>query len=514
VDIDSKVGDGTTIRIKLPLTLAIIPSQIISVGSERYAIPQVNLNELLRIPASQVKERIEKVGDAEVVRLRGNLLPLLDLAEVLQINKTYVDGADGRVYPDRRTRLSDRRASESPLLDGDEDEARRLPPVEEEGDEDVLPTRGPERRQSAESAVNIAVVTAGSFRYGLVVDQLWDSEEIVVKPLGRHLTGCEGYAGATIMGDGKVALILDVAGLARMANLTSLKGAERVSDAAREVAQEENAVKDMASFLLFRNSENEQCAVPLGVVERIERIGVDRIEILGGKRVVQYRGGSLPLFSLDDVADVRPLPESKQLEVIIFKLSGKEVGLLVTPPVDAMDVSVDVDMITLKQPGVMGSAVIGGRTTMMIDIFEIVRSVNPGWFDEKKSAPEVRESRPTILFAEDSDFFRSQVKGFLEDENYNVMEASDGRDAWELLVQHPGEIDLIVTDLEMPNMNGFELASMIKEDERFSSLPIIALTSLAGDEDIARGTQMGINDYHIKLDRDKLIESTKNYLNK
>jgi len=186
----------------------------------------------------------------------------------------------------------------------------------------------------------------------------------------------------------------------------------------------------------------------------------------------------------------------------------------VTPPVDAVDVSVDVDMITLKQPGIMGSAIIGGETTLMIDIFEIVRGVNPGWFDEKKAESKILESRPTILFAEDSDFFRTQVKEFLEDENYNVLEASDGKVAWELLVQHPGEIDLIVTDLEMPNMNGFEFASLVKKDERFSQLPIIALTSLAGDDDIARGTRMGINDYHIKLDRDRLIKSAKNYLKK
>ncbi|MCP3955781.1 MAG: chemotaxis protein CheA, partial [Desulfobacterales bacterium] len=196
-DIDSTPGVGSTIRIKLPLTLAIIPSQIVIAEDERYAIPQVNLVELLRVPADKAKERIEKVGEAEVIRLRGNLLPLVRLADLFGVQRTYCDPESGP-HDDRRDNIADRRSKTSPLTDESPEEPR----IQPSADDDF--TRQPgDRRYRADSALNIAVVSAGVFKYGLIVDRLLDSEEIVVKPLGRHLKQCKGYAGATIMGDGR-----------------------------------------------------------------------------------------------------------------------------------------------------------------------------------------------------------------------------------------------------------------------------------------------------------------------
>ncbi|MFO7559973.1 MAG: chemotaxis protein CheW [Desulfobacterales bacterium] len=514
LDIESKNNVGTVIRIKLPLTLAIIPSQIISLGDERYAIPQVNLNELLRIPASQVKNRIEKVGDAEVVRLRGNLLPLLNLSKVLEIDKTYVNPFNGRPMPERRINIADRRSKHSPFFKNEESEkpAPETPDMEPEVIKEHEPRSESERRTNIKSAINIAVVSAGLFKYGLIVNQLCDSEEIVVKPLGRHLKACKGYAGATIMGDGRVALILDVAGLAQMAQLTSLEGSDRVNEAAKKKAIAQKEEGDKTSVLLFRNDDEEQCAVPLGIVARIERIKVADIETVGGKKVIQYRGDSLPLFSLDEVANVKPLPESEQLEVIVFTLAGREVGLMVRPPVDAVDVTVKIDNLTLKQPGIMGSAIIGNHTTLLVDIFELVQTINPDWFDEHQTMQENMKQKRTVLFAEDSDFFRAQVRGFLEDDGYRVIEAENGQKAWDYLEKYADTVDIIVTDLEMPDMDGFEFAAKVKGDDRFSHLKIIALTSLAGDEDMARGALIGIDDYQIKLEREKLVESVKKLL--
>ncbi|HKK90698.1 MAG TPA: chemotaxis protein CheA, partial [Desulfobacteraceae bacterium] len=181
IEIDSKTGKGSDIQIKLPLTLAIIPSQIISVGNEKYAVPQVNLDELLRIPASQVKEKIEKVGDADVVRLRGNLLPLLNLSKILGIEKSFVHPVDNKEYPDKRTSVSDRRSLRHDSIEKGV-QAGDAAGKDQETDERT----GKDRRYRAASAVNIAVVSAGQFKYGMVVDELSDSEEIVVKPLGRH----------------------------------------------------------------------------------------------------------------------------------------------------------------------------------------------------------------------------------------------------------------------------------------------------------------------------------------
>ena len=311
-----------------------------------------------------------------------------------------------------------------------------------------------------------------------------------------------------------------MAGLAQMADLTSLEGSDRVAEAELESEKAKKEASNKTSLLLFRNGEEEQFAVPLGLVERIENIKVLDIEDVGGKKVIQYRGGTLPLFSLSEVTNVKPLPEMEELEVIVFMLSGREIGLLVAPPVDAVDIAVKIDTVTLKQTGIMGSSVINGYTTLMVDIFEAVKIFNPDWIAEEQ-VDNPAEDGPgdspgngiaTVLFAEDSEFFRNQVKGFLQDEGYRVIAAEDGEEALSLLNQHLDEIDIIVTDIEMPKLDGFEFAEKVKADKRYSHLKIIAMTSLAGDDDISRGIRAGIDDYQIKMNREKLITSINKYL--
>jgi two-component system chemotaxis sensor kinase CheA len=509
IDIDSEAGKGSTIRIKLPLTLAIIPCQVVNTGGERYAIPQVNLEELLRIPADQVRDRIERVGDAEVVRLRGDLLPLVKLADIIGVNPLFHDPKTNTYRPDRRRTMTDDRNTQTTLFTEENDTATGKAPAEAAEQEAI---DAPERRYRAASALNIVVVSTGTMKYGLVVDELHDSEEIVVKPLGRDLKKCRGYAGATIMGDGRVALILDVSNLARMAGLTSVESSLKARELKAAVEASLKDTTDRQSLLIFRSAEEEQFAAPLNLVERIEKIKVSDIEEVGGKRVMQYRGGSLPLFSIDEAAMVKPLADSDNLLVIVFVVAGREVGLLAIGPVDAMETHLDVDGTTLKQTGIMGSAIINDHTTLLIDMYEIVQTLNPEWFEEKAIVQEDGEATHSILFAEDSNFFRNQVKGSLEEEGYSVFEAEDGAVAWDLLQENGDQIGLVVTDIEMPNMNGFELTSKIKTHPAFGHLPVIALTTLAGEEDVARGKEVGIDDYQIKLDREKLLKSIYEHL--
>ncbi len=510
VDIISEKGAGTTISIKLPLTLAIIPCQIIETCGERYAIPQVNLEELLRIPARQIKDRVERVGDAEVVRLRGTLLPLIRLADIFGITGTYEEPVTGILREDRRRHIADRRSTSSPLFhDGTE-------PVADTADQD-LPERSPEdRRQSPASALNIVVVSTGSVKYGLVVDRLQDSEEIVIKPLGRHLQQCKGYAGATIMGDGRIALILDVTNLAHMARLTSLDGTDRAAEIRRENEEAVQAQLDRQSLLVFQNSETEHFGVPLNQVERIEKIKRSNIEILGGRRTMKYRDGTLNLICIDDVASVEPMADHEDLLVIVFNISGKPIGLLAIGPIDALEVASEIDGQTLAQPGIMGSLIINEKTTMLVDVFALVSSLFPDWspHDDQLDAAGTDEQGPppTILIAEDSKFFRNQVRGYMTEVGYSVIEAEDGVDAFEKLEKHGDEITLLVTDIEMPNMNGFELTTKIRGDQRFSSMPIIALTTLASAEDVEHGKAVGVDEYHIKLDKERLMVSVHDYV--
>jgi two-component system, chemotaxis family, sensor kinase CheA len=520
VDIESKIGEGTIVKIKLPLTLAIIPSQLIKVQGERYAIPQVNLEELFRIPAAQVKDRIERVGDAEVVRLRDSLLPLIRLADIIGIDRTYNADGNEESHSDRRMRLADRRSKKSPLFreESSGDAASQIVVTNQANqasmdESDVSERRmDSERRYHATSAVNIVVVYTGALKYGLVVDQLQDSEEIVVKPLGRHIKHCKGYAGATIMGDGRVALILDVAGISQMAGLTSMEGTDRAKEIAAETRANQN--KDIQALLVFRNAEEEQFAVPLGLVERIEKIKKSQIENVGGRRVIQYRGATLPLIAIEQVAQVKPLADKEDLLVIVFVLAGREIGLLATPPLDAIEKALSIDDSTFKQPGIMGSSIIDGRTTLIINIFGIVEAINPTWFEKREAVCLSEGKAATILYAEDSNFFRSQIKDYLLEDGYNVIDAEDGLIAWDLLQQHEKEIALVIADIEMPNLDGFGLTKKIRADKRFSHLPIIALTTMAGDEDIKKGKELGINDYQIKLDKEKLMNSVYEFLRK
>ena len=479
VDIETERGKGTTIRIKLPLTLAIIPSLLVSVGQERYAIPQVNVDELLRIPVDQITERVELVGDAEVLLLRGELIPLLYLSNVLGLD---VDSCEASKLVGE-------------ILRGE----RSLGDIKESG--------------CASADVNLVVVSAGQFRYGLVVDQLHDSVEIVVKPLGRHFKECQGYAGATIMGDGHVALILDVAGLGRLGDL-SLSVAREALQTPKEA--EAASGQEKLSLFVFRNAPQEYCAVPLDLVARVELIDAAEIEEVGGRRVIKYRGGTLPVFSLDQATNVNMLDISGEIIVIVFLMAGHEIGLLAKPPVDAIEAQVSIDSFTLKQPGISGSAVIGENTTLIVDIYELIQTVQPDWFAVRGSIEIADDAGevgvPHLLLVEDSDFFRNQVKKFIEDDGYMVDVAEDGAVAWNMLDAEPEKFDLVVTDIEMPNMDGFELARRIRQDKRFSLMPIVALTSLAGDEDVARGKAVGIDDYQVKLDKERLLQSIYEWL--
>jgi len=534
IDIFSTPGLGTRIKIKLPLTLAIIPCQIISLENERFAIPQVNLEELIRIPASRVKERIEMVGDAEVVRLRGKLLPLVRLTKILGIQSTYTDPKMQRRKIDRRTSLADRRSIKSPMFADDVN----MDALKIESAEDMLfgasafpnfrstvvvsqssHREAEDRRYRATSALNIAVVSTGQIKYGLIVDAFCDSEEIVVKPLGRHLKSCRGYAGATIMGDGKVALILDVNNLSEIAGLFSVSGTRRAIDVARAAEKAIKPDAEQLHLLVFRNADEansikeEQFALPLNQVLHIEKIRMCDLQSFGGIKAIQYRGGNLPVFSIDEIAKVRPLAVREHLLVIVFMVAGRELGLLAIGPVDSVVTEAVANGSALKQPGIMGSIILNGKTTLLVDVLDLVRNLQPGWFSAVNSPCKLNSNGlatvkgETILVADDSNFFRNQIKSFIQQEGYQVVDAEDGEVAWRILQKLGQDISLVVTDMEMPRLDGFELTATIRKDERFSRLPIIAMTTLADDKDMERAKLAGVNEYQLKLDKEKLLDS-------
>jgi two-component system chemotaxis sensor kinase CheA len=503
VEIISTLGKGTTFRIKLPLTLAIIPSLIVSVEGERFAIPQINVEEMRHVLPGQTKTRIEIVGDAEVLVLRDRLIPLVRFADLLGVAPTYTDPQTGQHELDRRTRLADRR---SPCISAPANEKS------EAKSPHILHPRNSSDRRHKDGALEIVVITTGTQTYGLVVGSFHDTEEIVVKPLGSHLKGLEEYAGATILGDGSLALILDVAGLGAKANLDAISGMTGVHE--RAVDGQEEQFTDSHSLVLFHNAPDVLCALPLDTVARIEHIAPKQVETIGGRRTMQYHDGLLPLVALSDAAQVAPIGESKDLAVMIANIRGHEIGLLGAMPVDVVETDVQINQTTHRQKGVAGSALIQGRTALIVDLYELVDATWPEWAAQQSIAqPRSADAQDAaVLLAEDSDFFRTQVSRFLQEDGYPVLAAPDGEAAWELLLKNLEKVRAVVTDIEMPRLDGLGLARRIRGDKRTERLPIIALTSLAGEDDIARGKAAGIDDYQTKLDRDQLLGRLREYL--
>jgi two-component system chemotaxis sensor kinase CheA len=447
VSIETQLGRGTTFHVKLPLTLAIIPSLIVRAGGRRYAIPQTSIRELVRVKASEAAQRIEHIKKAQLFRLRGTLLPLVQLSAALDLHADPSMTAAGR-------------------------------------------------------PINIIVVEAGHLRYGLVVDGLCDSEEIVVKPLGRHMKGCSCLAAATILGDGSVALILDCAGIAVHSQLTSPEEDTSAQVGSRVLAEETQ------SLLLFSNDPGEYFGIPMELVARIERVVAHQIDSVGGQQVLQYRGGTLPLLTLEQQVRCRPRPDKTKLYVVVFASARREVGVLVPELLDIRNVPTQIDTETFREPGIIGSVVYDGMTVRLVDLHELTRKAHPEWFESQPPVATTPEgTAPRILLAEDSDFFRKQLVGFLESEGYDVEGCEDGLVAWNTLQDPGSHFDLVVTDIEMPNMTGLELTRAIRQETKFAKLPIIAVSSLAGEDDIRQGRLMGVSEYHVKLDREQLLAS-------
>jgi two-component system chemotaxis sensor kinase CheA len=434
--------------------------------------------------------------------LRDRLIPLVRFADLLGMLPTYDDEKTGQKEVDRRTRLADRRSPRHES--GPEALASKTPSPAEQ----PFPRDKPDRRRNAAGALEIAVVTTGTQTYGLVVGAFHDTEEIVVKPLGCHLKELAEYAGATILGDGAVALILDVAGLAAKANLSKVAGTARARELSEEAQQEK---LDTHALLLFHNAPDELCAIPLDTVLRIEHVRPEKVETLGGHRTMQYHDGFLPLVTLSDCAQVKTIANTQDLAVMICRMRGREVGLLGAMPVDVIETRAKIDQKSHRQKGIAGSAIIHDQTALITDLFELVDSTWPEWAVEQATEQphSVSASNSAVLLAEDSDFFRAQVVRFLEEGGHTVLAAPDGQAAWELLLANLEKVSLVVTDIEMPRMTGIDLARRIRGDERTAKLPIIALSSLAGDEDVARGKAAGIDEYLVKLDRDTLLERVR-----
>ena len=456
IDIHTDSGNGTTFEIKLPLTLAIIPGLLVTSGDECFAIPQVNVAELVRIPSEKAPDIIQKIGSAVLFRLRGELVPLITLEEILDISSP---------------------SNHAFLCKGES---------------------APAASAVEGGAINIAIVNAGEMQYGITVDSFIESEEIVVKPLGRHLRDCRIYSGATILGNGTIALILDVHGICELLNLARVKEiAGQKMTAAVKVDS-----RPARRYLVVSNSATQHCAFPLESVIRIERVQKSNIEITAGRPSIRYRDSNLPLMSLEEIAPLGPRDDTYTLFIVVVKLNGREAGFMAFQIVDIAETADPVDEVTFRSHGVSGSLLLLGKTTLIIDLSE-VESASPHGTERAQRAVKEVFRTPSVLIAEDSEFFLEQFDSLLKSAGYLTYLARDGLEA--LTILESQKVDLLLTDIEMPNMNGFDLAAEVRKRPNLAAMPIFAITSIAGESDERRGRELGINEYLVKLDREELL---------
>ncbi|MCS6244285.1 MAG: chemotaxis protein CheW [Opitutus sp.] len=325
IDLQTQAGQGTTLRIKIPLTLAIIPALVVTSGGARYAIPQVSLLELVRLEGATARKGIEKLCGSPVYRLRGNLLPLAYINEQL---------------------------GTAPGLG-------RSP-----GDDDVI---------------NIVVLQADGRPFGLVVDEINDTEEIVVKPLGKQLKGISCFAGATIMGDGRVALIIDVVGFAQHARVVG-ETRERAVDVVKTsyVADSDRP----KSLLLFNVGGKRRMAIPLSLAARLEEFPITQIEHTGDSEVVQYRGQIMPLIRVCKYISggVATEPDAEKLSVVVYSEKGRSVGFVVSSINDIVEEAFKVQSHASGR-GLAGSAVVQGHVTDLLDVPGLIRNATPSFYD-------------------------------------------------------------------------------------------------------------------------------------
>lgn len=446
VELKSVEGEGTTFNIKIPLTLAIVSALVIECAEERFAIPQISVVELVLASANS-EHKIEDIQGTPVLRLRNRLLPLISLRDTLKIDQL------------------------APAMSGEE--------------------------------TFIVVAQVGTYSFGIIVDRVFDTEEIVVKPVAPVLRHIPIFSGNTILGDGSVIMILDPNGIAMQTGDISL-GEQSASLAASSI---EEGAEDRVAMLLFRASDETPKAVPLALVARLEEIDLANVEWAGGRPMVQYRGRLMPLVSIDENYEIKK--EGRQ-PVVVFSDQERSMGLLVDAINDIVEDRLSIELAS-NRDGVLGTSIIAGEATDVIDTGYYLVQAFADWFDPDRGNIDGVHSDTRVLFVDDSPFFRNLLTPLLSVAGYSVTTVASAQLALDMCNEGV-DFDLIVSDIEMPEMSGLEFAKAVRTSSRWADVPMIALSSNTSPKDLELGRDAGFTDYVAKFDRDSLLETLEHTL--
>ncbi|MBI3794005.1 MAG: response regulator [Nitrospinae bacterium] len=472
LDIESRAGVGTTIRMRMPLTLAIIPSLIVTIGDFRYAIPQTNVEELACLYDDDVRNKIESAGAREVYRLRDQLLPMVRLEEVLKRKDKFTETTNSEIMENHR-QIQEKKYTET------------LNKQIAGGNADVKLTQ----------SLNFVVLRVNTVSFGLIVDRVIGTEEIVVKPMHPALKNLYCYAGVTVMGDGNVALILDAQGVAKHAGID-------IDEKIETAVKDQTTMGDYQTVLLFKSGEAEQFAVALPMVKRIETISPVRVEKIGGKEYITIDGVSTLVIRIENHLKVSPCVNKDEMYLLLPKHYKNPYGVLMSSLIDTTETSIELNTDTYKEDGILGTSIIRDKMTLFPDLNTLVEMAEPAWFVGEKV---IAVSKARILLVEDSPFYRQLVKKYLETRGYDVSTAENGQDALEKL-KHI-ETDVLISDLQMPVMDGLQLIKHVRNNQRWKNLPTVALTGLNSETSRLKAEEAGFDRYALKADKERLLET-------
>jgi two-component system, chemotaxis family, sensor kinase CheA len=449
IELQSVEGQGSTFTIKIPLTLAIVSALIVDVCGERFAIPQLSVVELVRVtPLSELQ--IEHINDAPVLRLRNKLLPLVSLQKVLDLS--------------------------SPV----------------------------HRLKKRSKSLFIVVTQVGAHRFGMIVDRVDDTEEIVVKPVAPILKNISVFSGNTILGDGSVIMILDPNGVAAKLGEFSNHGENNtVHDEKKQTRSGEEKV----SLLVFEAGGKAPHAVPLALVARLEEVEASTIEYSNGQAMVQYREALMPLIRINDDYQIN---STGAQQVLVFADGNHCLGMVVERILDIVEETVTINLQSDK-PGQIGSCIIRGQATDLIDAHYYINQTFADWFRAEKRNDPKTLSNHRLLLVDDSAFFRNLLAPVLSAGGFQVVTAENPIQALQLR-KNGEEFCLIISDIEMPEMDGFGFARAVKSEGIWKDIPMIALSSHTSKDVVEKGREAGFSEYVPKFDRDALMETIQSML--
>ena len=424
--------------IKIPLTLAIVAALIVESAGERFAIPQLSVVELVRARKGG-DHRIERIKDTTVLRLRDKLLPLARLSRLL----------------------------------------------------------GTETGPAVDAETGFIVVTqVGSQTFGIVVDSVFHTEEIVVKPMSSKLRHIAMFSGNTILGDGAVIMIIDPNGIARALGSTVTSQMVAADADAKTLPSRRPSNRHRCWCSAPARHSRRRCRCLL--ITRLEEIDARKIELSNGRHMVQYRGQLMPLISMN--ASVNVKGEGAQ-PLLVFSDGARSMALMVDEIIDIVEDHLDIQ-VAGGNPGVLGSAVIKGQATEIIDVGHFLPMAFEDWFRRKDQSSRSRSH--SVLLVDDSPFFRNMLTPVLQAAGYAVTSTGSAREALAML-QSGRVFDVVVTDIEMPDIDGFGFAEALRADPRTAELPVIALSSQLSADAVERGREAGFHDFVAKFDRQGLI---------